>query len=164
METQPTESYYTRNREKVILRVKEYRKNNKEIIKLKKRLAYLSRRQLVIEKVKGYYVKNREKVLAQKTEYRRKNKAKILVKNRNRKSLLRSASKGSDVTNIYLEKILNETKSCPKCGKEMPTRTEKHIDHIKPVSVGGLHVKSNIRVICKKCNLSRPKNGNDENN
>ena len=32
---------------------------------------------------------------------------------------------------------------------------------IKPVGIGGEHKKSNIRVICRRCNLTRPKDGTD---
>jgi len=37
----------------------------------------------------------------------------------------------------------------------------KHVDHIKPLCIGGLHTRDNVRVICQDCNLRRPRNGSD---
>lgn len=37
----------------------------------------------------------------------------------------------------------------------------KHLDHIVPINVGGLHVRENVRVVCRTCNLRRPLDGSD---
>jgi 5-methylcytosine-specific restriction endonuclease McrA len=37
----------------------------------------------------------------------------------------------------------------------------KHLDHIIPVVMGGTHTMGNVRIICRTCNLSRPKDGSD---
>ncbi len=90
--------------------------------------------------------------------YRIANGDKIKARNRNRKNLMRSLSKNTDITNNYLIQLLNKSKNCPLCSKLM---LEKHIDHIIPIGVGGKHRKNNIRIVCKSCNLSRPKDGSD---
>ena len=43
---------------------------------------------------------------------------------------------------------------CPYC-LEKTQKKDIHVDHINPVSNGGLSVESNLIPICKKCNLSK---------
>jgi 5-methylcytosine-specific restriction endonuclease McrA len=152
---------YTENKELLKSLSKQYRIKNKESISLKRKIKYYLNRELVLKKQKQYYVQNIEKVKEKGKEYRIKNKDKILVKNRNRKNLMRTLEKESDINNKYLKYLLDLSSTCPMCYVEYNSKQDKHIDHIKPISVGGKHKKNNIRVICKKCNLSRPKDGRD---
>lgn len=41
---------------------------------------------------------------------------------------------------------------CACCGEKFPTRLYLQIDHIKPISKGGLTVEDNLQVLCRKCN------------
>jgi 5-methylcytosine-specific restriction endonuclease McrA len=44
---------------------------------------------------------------------------------------------------------------------DMPGSREPTIDHIVPLAAGGLHELSNLRVVCRACNIMRPKDGRD---
>lgn len=46
---------------------------------------------------------------------------------------------------------LNASGHCENCGKELPK--DWHADHHIPWSMGGLTVMSNLRALCKQCNL-----------
>lgn len=37
----------------------------------------------------------------------------------------------------------------------------KQLDHILPLNIGGTHTVGNVRIICRTCNLARPKDGSD---
>jgi hypothetical protein len=37
----------------------------------------------------------------------------------------------------------------------------KELDHIIPLNIGGTHTIGNVRIICRKCNSSRPIDGSD---
>lgn len=54
---------------------------------------------------------------------------------------------------------------CPLCQVKMtdePHRpNSKELDHIVPVTQGGTHTHGNVRVICRRCNQCRPKDGSD---
>ena len=152
---------YRLNREQKLKYVHEYRKKNAELIAYKKRGKYLEERGAILKKQKEYYAQNVEKVSARGKVYRQVHADTIRIRNRNRKNLLRSLSKKGDVDNAYLRALLTESVICPLCGKAYSSTTEKHVDHIKPVGIGGEHKKSNIRVICRRCNLTRPKDGTD---
>lgn len=43
---------------------------------------------------------------------------------------------------------------CVICGKGMP-EVEICVDHIMPVSKGGLSIESNLRTLCNKCNAGK---------
>lgn len=45
--------------------------------------------------------------------------------------------------------------TCYICGKTELHPDEIHLDHIKPLSKGGVHHESNIGVTCKRCNLDK---------
>jgi len=49
--------------------------------------------------------------------------------------------------------------TCAMCKTRL--NDEKHLDHIVPLAMGGTHTKANVRVVCKPCNLGRPKDGRD---
>lgn len=55
--------------------------------------------------------------------------------------------------------------ACPLCGVEMsgrhPEPTQRVLDHIIPLAAGGMHVRENVRVICRACNGARPHDGSD---
>lgn len=53
---------------------------------------------------------------------------------------------------------------CPTCNTRMtdsPGPRHKHLDHIIPINQGGPHDPQNVRVICRTCNLTRPRDGSD---
>ena len=54
------------------------------------------------------------------------------------------------------EKIMKrDNYTCQLCGKYMPDEVGLQVDHIIPVAKGGKTVKSNLRVLCSKCNGSK---------
>lgn len=57
--------------------------------------------------------------------------------------------------NLREEIMKRDNYTCQICGKYMPDEVGLHIDHIIPVSKGGKTVKSNLQVLCSKCNGSK---------
>lgn len=45
---------------------------------------------------------------------------------------------------------------CRICGKQVPEE-DVHIDHVRPVLVGGVNIEANLRVTHSRCNLRRSK-------
>ena len=50
---------------------------------------------------------------------------------------------------------IRDNYTCQCCGKYMPDEVGLHIDHIVPISRGGLTVTANLQVLCDKCNLKK---------
>jgi len=152
---------------------KRYREKHKEDLKLRKKLDY--------EKNKAAYkarARKSEKQLMQDPEYKKKRFAQI-AKNHDtpeykawKKQYMkeyraanrgkfteyerrRNAAKvGCEVVQIDYEALYQASPQCFYCGKPLK-REEVHFDHYVPLSKGGSHSESNIRIACPFCNMSK---------
>ncbi len=53
-----------------------------------------------------------------------------------------------------IREIANVSYNCPYCG-DLLTGETVHIDHVKPLSVGGTNTDDNIQLLCNVCNLAK---------
>ncbi|MDE0142993.1 MAG: HNH endonuclease [Caldilineaceae bacterium] len=57
--------------------------------------------------------------------------------------------------------IREQNEKCAICGRRLPSHRHDlglvHVDHIRPLHLGGTHAKRNLRAVHAKCNLSRTK-------
>lgn len=79
----------------------------------------------------------------------------------------RAAMRQTDITASHLGDLLAEANRCPLCQVSLTAApglpASKHVDHIVPLNIGGTHTVGNVRVVCRTCNLRRPKDGSDLN-
>jgi 5-methylcytosine-specific restriction endonuclease McrA len=82
---------------------------------------------------------------------------------RNREHIERAAV--SDITVRQEAEMRRKAKNCPLCGVRMLDTpclpASKELDHILPIAMGGTHTLGNTRIICRRCNQRRPKDGSD---
>lgn len=112
------------------------------------------------ESIRRYCAANREKLAEKSRRYRAANPEVA----RHADHVRRAAMKGTDLTAADLKELLASRTFCPCCRKKMTVDSspwQKNLDHIIPLGVGGTHTHANVRVICRTCNLSRPKDGSD---
>lgn len=80
-------------------------------------------------------------------------------------SLRRAVLRVTDITAEYERSLRRNARICPLCHTELtddPRRpNSKQLDHIIPIVMGGTHTMANVRIICRTCNLTRPKDGSD---
>jgi len=91
---------------------------------------------------------------------------KVRLIKKNYKYLRKINYKKTDITSVWLKDLYDKTEMCELCGTQMidsflNLSNSRHLDHIKPLCCGGTHTMDNVRYICKKCNLTRPKDGSD---
>lgn len=119
---------------------------------------------------KNTYIKNKDKILAKNraygqrwrktdrykeylSEYKRLNKDKLneykRIYNSGRRAKLREGKVSVEEWNTILK---SQNFCCTYCRIEDRKLT---IDHIVPLSKGGLHTKENVCGACMKCNLSK---------
>lgn len=173
-----TAVWYSRNREYISRYNAAYKKSNPEKIRQlrlspdqiqKSRSRSRKRHYLFPEKFKEYRRNNPEKVKKWRLEYREKNRVKIANKqrlyrklnkpivnsyNKARGAKLKSPiSQRKQIEAIYRQAESGNLKVCKWCGDSFLTLA--HVDHIIPISKGGLHEISNLCISCPPCNLKK---------
>ena len=72
-----------------------------------------------------------------------------------RKARKRAARYGVSITPVNRRRVIERDKqTCYMCGRKI-ARHELALDHVVPLSRGGPHSESNLRVACKPCNLRK---------
>lgn len=111
-----------------------------------------------------YHAEHVEEIHIRKCRNYAENSASHRMKARHYRHLFRQGTKNTDLTIADLSELLAGRTMCPCCGKKMtdgPGVRQKNLDHIIPIAVGGTHTVANVRVICRACNLARPRDGSD---
>jgi 5-methylcytosine-specific restriction endonuclease McrA len=146
-----------------------YRISNVEKVRAMKRLHRLKNLDALKARDRAYYQKNRERwrvyekavkadpVLRQRqydaiNRWRKRNKEQVNVWTRNRRSLLKRLE-GSHTKQDIVELLAEQVGLCAYCSCDISFGY--HVDHIIPVSKMGRNDKSNLQLLCKKCNLSK---------
>ena len=120
------------NREKVLRYKKKWNDRNKERKNVWARRAYSKNPKKFINKVARWRKKNPEKVRAgQKARFAR----------------MRASGKIKAST-VY--QLKQEQPFCVYCG-----RPSEHLDHIIPICKGGTNEKSNLQMLCARCNCKK---------
>lgn len=113
--------------------------------------------------------KNKDRIKKQQKEYRRNNREKIKkygkrynnryrIKNRDKmraKEVRRRARKVNAIpNNVDMKKVNYMYSFCNKLNK-IHGYIKYHVDHIKPLSKGGLHHENNLQILEAKLNLEK---------
>ena len=77
----------------------------------------------------------------------------------------RNAARVTDMTPELEQELRRKARKCPCCGVFMVSKPytdrSKELNHRLGFDAGGTHTRSNVRIICRKCNLARPKDCSD---
>lgn len=144
--------YREKNKEKLALKSKQYREENKERVSEIKKQWWKTNRENAIIKKKRYYETNKEVYSVKARIWRDTLSGQVSAKNSRHKR--RTITKQGDVTNEQLQTLLDNSTHCFYCNNPL-VLNNVHIDHYIPLSKGGLHTISNLRIACQKCNLSK---------
>jgi len=120
------------NRDKVLLYRKRWNENNKEYKNRWLRHYYSNHREKMILKVREWVKKNPEKRRA------------IAIARYNR------VRAGGKITPSMVREIREASPFCKNCGKP-----SEHLDHIIPVCRGGTNERSNLQMLCGRCNCRK---------
>ena len=171
---------YLKHRDKRLAYAREYLKKNSEHIKKMSRKRYRDNHDEIRAKCRENYKLNSEKIKAAAKEYRDRNKDKVLAAARRRSKTLagrithhaaciRRRARLADNANIACDKGIHwrtvaarqGSMLCAVCGKECVCTEDRRgslyptVDHIIPISKGGTHTWSNVRLLCRGCNTSK---------
>ena len=126
---------YQDNKVEVAARAAKYREDNKE---------------RMLEREASYRKNNRNKIAGHSNKYYRNNKEKVYALGAKRRALkLIQTPKLSNSKKIqFYYTVCNET-------NEMLGDTFFHVDHIQPLSKGGLHCEDNLQILESRLNLQK---------
>lgn len=148
-------------------RMRAYAERNAQSIKEWRKAFRVKNRQALIERDREYYRANKPRLIAQMKEYnarnreaynerlrrwRKNNPTKVQVWVRNRRAKLKGLI-GSHSLQDILALMESQRGKCVYCHCDI--RKKFQVDHIVPVSAGGANDKSNLQLLCKKCNLDK---------
>lgn len=100
-----------------------------------------------------YYEANREKIIKKNSEYQKRNLDKARVRNQNRRSKRVGGDGKHTLDEIEFIMELQDHK-CASCGVALDD-SNKHLDHILPLALGGSNEIKNLQWLCKFCNISK---------
>lgn len=172
-------AYYLKNRQKIIERTTKYRQENREKMLVTRRQRYhrddtvknankewvvnnpdkvkaaqnryLSANRLVkVEKARLHRKNNPESVALSQKKWHMRNAPRILEYSHRRRALQLDADDGT----VNIQNLIDSWNGlCGICSQEV--KDKYHIDHILPLSKGGLHAQVNLQITHPKCNLSK---------
>lgn len=100
-------------------------------------------------------IKNRERRRTYIREWKRRNPGAVASHEMSRRAIKQWSEEDDDRINaIYALARSDESVACYLCGR-LTTSAERHVDHMRPLSRGGLHIADNLGIACKECNLKK---------
>ena len=163
-----------KNREKTKEYEKAYREANKEKIAKDKKLWREKNQERNKEVTKQWRENNKEKFAGMKKKWNEENREKIKqtakiyrhsnrgvcrITYSNRQNRL-TLQRDNSMTKEIVAELFQKAKLCPYCGIKMleksATKGElKSLDHLIPISKGGLHAVHNVVICCHRCNTKK---------
>jgi 5-methylcytosine-specific restriction endonuclease McrA len=152
--------YGAENKEKIAARGKLYRKENKEKVRIRRKKYKIENKEKIAAQRKIYNAKNAKQIAAQRKEwwsenkekmsaYYKKHSARYAARNARRHAMKLNATP-PDADLKVIQEFYKSAHRVSKClGIPM------HVDHVQPLSKGGLHIESNLRVISATENLRK---------
>jgi len=151
--------YYHKNKDLISVATKAKRAESAEEIRAKDREQYARNAEKRRQQDKCRYEKEAERRKRQANAHRRAHPDQRSDAQQRRRAL----KAGAPAERVLRLDILNrDGPNCALCGTETiqpiyknPNSIDRHYDHIVPLSRGGIHAMSNLRILCAHCNLRK---------
>ncbi len=127
---------------------------NKDAIAERRKKYYQYNKDLILLRDKIYRDKNRDKINNRNQQYYKEHKDDFVFKARERKRLIRETKDGTITKESLGHMYETQFHKCDYCECDLDI-FGKHLDHILPLTRGGMHTLSNVHWVCPKCNLSK---------
>ena len=170
-----TNKWVEENRERYSETYRRYYKNNREARREFGRKYHIKNKEAINKRHRDRYKYNQEhgifrrcanpeERIAYMREWRKNNREKTLASNAAYRALKAEATVGdlSEIQAIYDCAANNpdvmcylHLDGCPYADGEKISVGDRHVDHVIPLSRGGMHTASNLAISCSRCNLSK---------
>ena len=145
---------YMNNKQKYNEKQKKWRKNNPE--KVNKQKERYKQRHPDADRLRAakYRENNREKYLQAKHRYYNNHREQIIIDANKRREKINNISDGSITPDFLKELYWGQNRRCNYCGCKL-TYKNRNLDHILPISRGGMNTSDNVHWVCVGCNSSK---------
>ena len=140
-------SYYLAHREVLAAKALAHHYKIQDIANEKRRLNRLKNLDKQMAHSRQWQKDNKEAARAIKSNWRHKNRE-IVKANKDKREQLK---KDGNVPSSFVRQL--RKMPCNYCGKFYDGKMQ--IDHVLPISKGGLHIVENLVSACRTCNLSK---------
>ena len=150
--------YRLANRGLIRERQRAYKESNRDSIKVAQREYYLRKRDAILLQKQDYYRENRDSIRARTAQYRRENAKRYCEYVRARQAKQRDAFVAPVNHQAVFER---DAGICGICFHvvdltlRFPDPLSPTIDHIVPLSKGGVHAPENVQLAHLGCNSSK---------
>lgn len=144
-ERETANAYYAANKVKMRAYSKAYHK-----------IRYAANKPAFQVRSKAWHKANPERARANHIAWAAANPESASNSSRTRRAIKRNATIGEKMVMLKWEKSWKAKKTvvCYWCRNQKASKT-CHVDHIKPLSKGGIHAIENLCISCAKCNRSK---------
>lgn len=139
--------WYKNNKEKRTVVMKKYNETNKEILTIYKKKWYNDNKEKILIRTKKYYKNNKKRVTISLREYKKNNAGKVNALNAKRRA--RKLNQTPDLIQDEKYQVEMIYKRSQELGPDW------QVDHIIPLSKGGLHHPDNLQIVTKEYNLEK---------
>lgn len=145
-------TYYRKNAESIKQRVYKYYRNNKDACERAKKIYYEKHKLEIRLYQKQYQTTNRERINANTRKWRKANPESTKLSTMNQRIKRKRNMGDAKISLSYWKDLLKKFNyKCAYCGE----KKNLSIDHIYPLSRGGIHHQSNILPACISCNSKK---------
>ena len=102
----------------------------------------------------GWRIRNRSKYRKYLRAWKRANPERMAVYDARRVAHIVGVEQDPAVEAFYLMVRTAPRLRCYLCGRIVPKK-KRHVDHVVPLSLGGLHAVENLACACASCNLAK---------
>lgn len=150
--------YRQKHREELNAKNRQKYHENPEPFKKQWREYVANNREHVSEKKKEWAEENRDRTLASEHKYRIKNRARIIERAELRRKIIEASERHFTEDDI-VRKAAYSDGCCFYCNAPMTIgtreKTDRSIDHIVPLALGGDNSSDNVALCCISCNSSK---------
>lgn len=145
-------AYYWANREQALEQQRKYNEERRSALAAKQRAYYERNKEAQLKANRERALINRERYAESKKLWSQSPRGK--ASRRASEHRRRAFMSGGDVSTDVINRILSAER-CHICGRKFTKSRPATIDHVVPLSKGGLHVDANLAAAHLSCNSSK---------